>query len=705
MNEHDIEKIFGADLSEENIFEDGETTADVPETQEDEEFRKLFAEEEPATAQKEKPVRRIHPLVWVGAALVVILAAAALWVNANFVIAGGFHNRDAQTLDLREKRISLKNYEKLTQELPGCDIHWSVPVGGDRFDCCSESIELKALKAEEMALFSHFTQLKRVDATAVELSVEEYRSLAAALPECYIRWSIPIGGSRYDSAAAEIAVADFTTGDVELFALFDGLKTVDANSCRDYDAILALQAKLPETKVLWTVELNGEQLNQDTAALTVDGAVMDYAALDEYLRRLPALEQVTVDNCALTFEEQVALLKAYPGIAFSWPVELLGKTYDSSVTELNFANAGLSNADLQAIADVLPGFYALELLDLSGCGFTAEQILPLYEIKPELVIYWEFELYGKTFSTTAKEMELSNIPIDDLAPLEDAIARMPHLEKVIMCDCGLSNEVMDGLNKKYEDIRFVWMLNFKGFHVRTDTLGFIANGNEFAGSVTQQDVDEYLIYCEDMVALDLGHKGITDLSFVQYMPHLKYLLLGATQVTDLSPLTQLKKLVFLELQLTYGLSEIAPLAECTSLRDLNIGYIANGHGQEYYDTFKQMTFLERLWYNDHMLPDDLDYQLEEDLPDCKLVRSPDPDLVCSFGWRRHPRYYEMRDLMQIYYMNEWGEQTPWKWADGPEGEVQLIRDLIPSQEASRAAALAEIEADRAAEKAARAAAE
>lgn len=41
--------------------------------------------------------------------------------------------------------------------------------------------------------------------------------------------------------------------------------------------------------------------------------------------------------------------------------------------------------------------------------------------------------------------------------------------------------VMDSLNKKYEDIRFVWMLHFKGFDVRTSSdwnpfvLRFISN--------------------------------------------------------------------------------------------------------------------------------------------------------------------------------------------------------------------------------------
>ena len=685
MNEHDIERIFEADLTEDDISEEAEYDTEIyDEDEADAAFRDLFAEEAPAPA-REKRARRVHPLVWVGAGLAVLLIAAALWVNATFVIAGGFHRRDAESLDLREKSISLKNYEKLSAQLPDCEILWSVPVGKDRFDCQSESLTLSRLSPEEYDLFAHFPALKSVDVTAVELTPADYRALTAAIPHCYIRWSIPIGGSRFDSAASEITVSDFTAEEVELFGLFDGLTTVDAAACRCYDEILAVQALLPETRVLWTVELDGALLDQDTTAITLDGAANDYTAVNEYLRRLPALEQVTVDNCTLTTGEQTALREAYPHVAFTWPVELLGKTYDSSVTQLDFAGAGLTAAELQAIAEALPGFYALELLDLSGCGFTAEQVEPLYDIKPDLTIYWEFELYGQTFSTTATELELSNIPIDDLAPLEKAIARMPHLEKVIMCDCGLSNEVMDGLNKKYEDIRFVWMLHFKGFDVRTDTLGFIANGNEFSGNVTQQDVDEYLIYCEDIVSLDLGHKAITDLSFVQHMPKLKYLLLGATQVTDLTPLTQLDELIFLELQLTYCLSDLTPLLDCKSLLDLNVGYIATGHAQEYFDVLSQMTWLERLWYSDRMMSYDLQEKLWAALPDVEFYSAVYPDYVVGGSWRTHDRYYEMRDLLGMYYMNMWGNEMGWRMVDG---KYMLLRDykaMIAAQEAEKAA--------------------
>ena len=288
-----------------------------------------------------KPLRNngrlLRALLIGGGVLAVLLIAAALWVNANFVIAGGFHDRDAQTLDLREKKISLKNYEKLTQELPGCDIHWNVPVGGGRFDCCSESIALASVKPEELSLFSHFTQLKSVDVTAAELSAEEYRTLAAALPECYIRWSIPIGGGRYDSAAGEITVSDFTAEVVELFKLFDKLTAVDARGCLCYDEILAVQALLPETKVLWDLELDGSKLDQDTTVITVDGSKADYAAMEKYLRWLPALEQVTVDNCTFTSQEQLDLLADYPEVTFIWPVTLLGTTYDSHITELSYA--------------------------------------------------------------------------------------------------------------------------------------------------------------------------------------------------------------------------------------------------------------------------------------------------------------------------------------------------------------------------------
>lgn len=582
--------------------------------------------------------------------LVVILSAMALLSNANFVLAGGVYPRDVQTLDLREKNISLKNYEKLSRSMPDCDIRWCVPIGGGRYDSQSESLTISNLVSEEVVLFSYFPRLTSLNITDAELSVEEYRVLAAALPGCYIRWSIPIGGSRYDSAAAEIAVSDFTAEEVERFALFDGLDTVDANGCRCYDELISLQTLLPETKVLWNVEVAGTLLDQDTTNITVDGGVVDLSTLTEYLRRLPALEQVTVENCVLTAQEKSWLLATYPDVAFTWSVTLLGTLYDSSVTELSFAGRSLSAADLKNIADALPNFHSLEVLDLRGCGFTAGDFQLLYDRKPGLNIYWEIELYGQTFSTDATELDLSNITIENLAPLEEAIAWMPHLEKVIMCDCGLSNETMDKLNQRHEGIRFVWNVYLGGVPLRTDATAF------FSSNFNEPNDEEFALlrYCHDMLVMDLGHRMVTDLSFVEGTPHLKYLILTNSTAADLRPLSCLKELEMLEMVDAAPVAlDLTPLLECDSLVDLNIcAYRHTDNGQEIADILCQMTGLERLWFCTYQLDEQQRQQVVDALPNTEIYCSNDVTSCMGGLWRYHERYYDMRDMLGMFYMDE-----------------------------------------------------
>jgi pyruvate,orthophosphate dikinase len=64
---------------------------------------------------------------------------------------------------------------------------------------------------------------------------------------------------------------------------------------------------------------------------------------------------------------------------------------------------------------------------------------------------------------------------------------------------------------------------------------------------------------------------IKNCDFVAFMPHLKYLILADTKVTDLTPLTGLKELAFLELFML-DIKDYAPLESLTGLEDLNLYY-------------------------------------------------------------------------------------------------------------------------------------
>ena len=154
------------------------------------------------------------------------------------------------------------------------------------------------------------------------------------------------------------------------------------------------------------------------------------------------------------------------------------------------------------------------------------------------------------------------------------------------------------------------------------------------------DEDAYnLRYCEDMLCVDVGHMGLTNIDFVKGMPHLQILILAHNgQLQDISPISSCKELIFLELDWS-AVKDFTPLVGCTSLEDLNIGLTYPS-----VEPLMQMTWLKNLWMVDRGGA----YQLSQALPDTKIVAS--ADVTVGAGWRNLPNYYKMRDMLGMEYM-------------------------------------------------------
>jgi hypothetical protein len=146
-----------------------------------------------------------------------------------------------------------------------------------------------------------------------------------------------------------------------------------------------------------------------------------------------------------------------------------------------------------------------------------------------------------------------------------------------------------------------------------------------------------------MVCLDLGHMRMKDLSFLAYMPNLQYLILADTQATDYSVVGQLTELVFLEL-FNSTFTDTALLQNLTKLEDLNISWVKLKQPQ----LLKELTWLKRLWATRVGLTDAENKDLTEALANTQVfLHGQHPT---DGGWRKGQRYYEMRDLLGMEYM-------------------------------------------------------
>lgn len=531
------------------------------------------------------------------AAALVLLVAAGVFVGVNYtLVSGKLVSRRAETIDLRGKNITAKQLTKAREKLP----------------------------------------------------------------DAHVLWDIAIGGKTFDGESENIVTADFTAGDIPAFARLENLASADVSACSDISAILALRAALPEVRVFWTVPLAGESFDGDSENIIVPDASAE--ELRAALVRLPELKTLTLTGSAFSLESQLALKEEFPSVSFVWDVTLAGKTFVSDAAALDFTGTPLTEKDLSEIGAALVLLPDAKSVTLTACGLSEDALRTFSAAHPEILTIWETQLFGVTFTTDAEEIEFTDIPltVEDAAQIEDMLPYMPNLKKVVMLRCGISNEDMEEINLRHEDVQFVWMVQVYAYGVRTDQTYFsIYNCEYFYGEYDHLADD--LRYCHDMIAVDLGHMHLYgDTYFLTQMPHLQYLILSSAGSNPIPELGTLKELRFLELG-KVSFTDITMLSECTSLTDIDLMYkrvksdeVAEADVQ----TLCKMTWLKRLYLGGNMYNEEQMQRLRDSLSNTQIVIHNSPEWFAQ-RWREAEIYFEMRDALHMYYIDDDGNHVPY----------------------------------------------
>lgn len=345
-------------------------------------------------------------------------------------------------------------------------------------------------------------------------------------------------------------------------------------------------------------------------------------------------------------------------------LKLAGLTFSTEDTTLDLSG---KNVSLSQVQDVLSRMTRLKTLNLSDTGIAEDDILDLRVAYPETNIISTVTLKGEIITLDSTQAVICGqvFPKDsikimltgteiDVAEVERKLAFFPNLEKITMLDADLDCAYMDEVDQRHPDVRFVWTVPCGGISVRSDTLYFYP-GKYFGGGEAAHTRN--LRYCRDLVAVDLGHFWAYDLEWVNYTPHLKFLILMNSRVSDLSPLANLKELTYLEIFETNMVLDYTPLLECKSLRDINIGINEADPA-----VFGQMTWLNNLHWNDINLNDEqkeIYRQLPEMLPDTRIATTGYGML--ANGWRFLCSYYAFRDLISGVYLNQEEGYLYWEY--------------------------------------------
>ena len=442
----------------------------------------------------------------------------------------------------------------------------------------------------DLAALAAQTGLTSLDIRQNDLSIPAVQNLLAALPNCSVLWSIPIGSTRFDSDSVNIILPpDAAAKDLQNLTLFQNLTSVDAAACKEYAALKAAAAAMPQCAFSWSIDLLGKSYPANTTGLDLTGVPLgDPAELLTLLQAFPQLDSIDLTGQTLSFETMDSFTAALPDTAFLWDVPLAGTSVNSSLTEADISGRSVANVD-----------------DL---------------VKP--------------------------------------LSYLPNLTKLVMCNCGPSNEEMERLIAACPNVKFVWMIRIGAWEMRTDVKAFSKgnrktfDGGKYVGggktNFASEDL-EPLKYCTDLIALDLGHGNrITDLSILQYLPKLRFLIVAMNKIPSIEDLKYCPDLEYLEIFQNY-ISDWTPLLSLTKLTHLNCcsNYAKGETGNVYpdYTVLKQMPQLQRLWILRCGLTKEQLDDLQSALPNTYICASGSHST--DNGWRDNDLYKEMQGLFNL----------------------------------------------------------
>lgn len=529
--------------------------------------------------------------------LLVGCAWGFVWFHENYVLMGGVQSRSATELDL------------------------------------SGNTKIEVEKLLEL------TSLEKLDLRNTNIGQEEFERIKAAKPDCEILWSVPFQGGYQDSNREMLTIDVIEESDIAQLVYFPNLKTVNADGCDNLPMIGMLMETYPHLAVSYHVPVGDAKYPHDATALELTN--LDVSELRTALMYLPDVKRIEIQGVLPEAELLLDLAKDYPTIEFYWESQLFGAEVNVNTKEVTLADVPTEYvSNLIAELRYVP---CIEKVNLEGMLADASALKELTAAYPQVEFYWQIELFGVPADVHTTELDLSNIPMESVDTVENALPYLPSLQKVIMSHCGISNEDMDALWKRHPEVRFVWSVRVGTLYVRTDETAFtpakynkLLTGNEGYN----------LRYCVDMECLDLGHASIPDCEFVAFMPNLKYLLLADTDITDITPIANHDKLVHMELFACRGIKDFTPLLTLKNLEDLNVCFTSVN-----IEVLQQMTWLKNLWWsngkNNPAIPMRRQI-LSEALPNTHLEL--DTVSATGHGWRQLPHYYEQRDLFGMKYM-------------------------------------------------------
>ncbi|MBQ7868110.1 MAG: leucine-rich repeat domain-containing protein [Clostridia bacterium] len=276
----------------------------------------------------------------------------------------------------------------------------------------------------------------------------------------------------------------------------------------------------------------------------------------------------------------------------------------------------------------------------------------LHAAFPDRTFEYSMTLLGEKVRSTAEHLTIYPEKVNSQQTFDKLYAGLkflPNLKSLRSLNSMFTYDQLEMMYALIPDLQLEASIRVNKHTLRMANTAFSTLHSESSTRYSSADM-RALKYMHNLLALDIGHNAVDDLSFLYDLPELRVLILADNQITDLTPIASLEHLEYLELFLN-PLTDISPLAECKNLIDLHIGFCQI----EDFSPLVGLSKLDRLWMSDNPFTEEDVVMLKEALPNCTINTTAGQIAITAEGWRQgHPRY------LQIVEMFKNGRYQPFK---------------------------------------------
>ena len=221
--------------------------------------------------------RSRQPVLRVLLALIVLLALSlALGFGYLFSryawVAGGFREKDSAWMNLRGEKLTLEEFDELTQAFPECDILWDVPLQGTTVPSDSRAVTVSDLTGTDWQALERLPNLTALNAAGCR----DYQGLAdfqLRHPECQVNYTVSLGGQEYSNDIQSITVVDADGAQLEqLLPYLPQLTRVELTGLiPDSRELGKLIADFPDLSFCWRLSPEGGLVDSTATELDIQG--------------------------------------------------------------------------------------------------------------------------------------------------------------------------------------------------------------------------------------------------------------------------------------------------------------------------------------------------------------------------------------------------------------------------------------------------